>query len=111
MGQTPACFCVDHNDNVATLLVDAVQGPVSVFGAGEVSEMRAVEPVAAGHKIALRPIADGEAVMKYGVAIGLATRPIRAGEWVHLHNCRSAFDERSSTLDAHTGAPTDTRYE
>jgi hypothetical protein len=42
-------------------------------------------------------------VIKYGVTIGLATRDIDAGEWVHLHNCRSLLDEGSSTLDLHTG--------
>jgi hypothetical protein len=30
---------------------------------------------------------------------------------VHLHNCQSQLDERSSTLDLHTGLPGDTRYE
>ncbi len=46
--------------------------------------------------------------MKYGVSIGYATTPIRAGQWVHLHNCASYFDERSNTLDGQTGAPTET---
>ena len=43
--------------------------------------------------------------------IARATKDIRAGEWVHLHNIRSVYDERSSHLDVMTGAPKDTRYE
>jgi len=39
--------------------------------------------------------------------IGEATKPIRVGDWVHLHNMKSRFDERSNTLDASTGAPTE----
>ena len=41
----------------------------------------------------------------------MATREIEAGRWVHLHNLASSFDERSSSLDVHTGAATDTKYE
>ncbi|HLO96347.1 MAG TPA: UxaA family hydrolase, partial [Burkholderiaceae bacterium] len=42
--------------------------------------------IAAGHKIALRPIAPGEVVLKYGQVIGLASAAIAAGEHVHVHN-------------------------
>ena len=41
-----------------------------------------------GHKAASRPIAKGDPIIKYGVAIGVATRTIAAGEHVHVHNCR-----------------------
>ena len=53
----------------------------------------------------------GAEVVKYGVRIGIATRDIRRGGWVHLHVMRSAYDERSSHLDAVTGAPRDIRYD
>ena len=49
--------------------------------------------IPAGHKIALRDIGKGEAVIKYGAVIGRATAPIRAGEWVHTHNLRTHLDE------------------
>ena len=39
-----------------------------------------------GHKYAIRPIAEGEDVMKYGMPIGHATRAIAPGEHVHSHN-------------------------
>src|SRR5690606_15764332 len=39
-----------------------------------------------GHKVAIAPIAEGEPVLKYGQIIGYATRAIRPGEHVHLHN-------------------------
>ena len=64
-----------------------------------------------GHKIALRDIAQGEMIVKYGVVIGRATQDIPAGSWVHLHVMHSNYDERSSHLDVNTGAPKDTRYE
>jgi len=35
-----------------------------------------------GHKVALRNIADGEKIIRYGQTIGFANKPIQAGEWV-----------------------------
>lgn len=53
----------------------------------------------------------GTAIVKYGVPIGVATRDIVKGEWVHLQNCQSQVDLRSAAMDPHSGAATDTRYE
>ena len=44
-----------------------------------------------GHKIALADIPKGSPVVKYGYPIGIATEDIRAGEFVHTHNLRSAL--------------------
>ena len=43
--------------------------------------------VPAGHKVAVRAIAPGDAIRRYGQIIGFATRPIAPGEHVHVHNC------------------------
>jgi altronate hydrolase len=42
--------------------------------------------VTLGHKFALRPIAKGEPVRKYGQIIGFASQPIAPGAHVHVHN-------------------------
>ena len=42
-----------------------------------------------GHKYALRPIAAGENVIKYGMPIGHATCDIAVGEHVHVHNVKT----------------------
>ncbi len=46
-----------------------------------------------GHKYALRPIACGENVVKYGMPIGHATRNIAPGEHVHVHNLATNLGE------------------
>ena len=51
------------------------------------------EQIPAGHKYALRPIACGEYVIKYGEIIGRAMADIKTGEWVHTHNVKSHLDE------------------
>ncbi len=73
---------IDATDNVTTLLDECT----------DVGVLRGGAPVSIGipfgHKVALRPIAAGDPVVKYGVAIGFATNDIATGEHVHVHNCR-----------------------
>jgi hypothetical protein len=104
------CFQVNAADNVATALDDLPPGPVEVLGVAAAYTLSAAESIALGHKIALRSIMADEPIVKFGVPIGLATAAIPAGGWVHLHNCRSQVDERSSHLDVKTGAALDTIY-
>jgi hypothetical protein len=109
----PRCFQIHPNDNVATMLDDVAgaNAPVHILGASGGSSIWAREPIAMGHKIALRDICAGDAIVKFGVTIGKTTAAISAGQWVHLHNCASNFDQRSQTLDLHSGSATDTKYE
>jgi len=102
---------IHRDDNVATLLEDTSPGPIALLGESPQKGITAVEPISRGHKISLVPLAAGAAVVKFGVTIGHATCDVPAGAWVHTHNCASRLDARSATLDPHTGAPTDTKYE
>ncbi|KAF1020221.1 MAG: Galactarate dehydratase (L-threo-forming) [Paracidovorax wautersii] len=43
-------------------------------------------PIPSGHKVACQAIAAGEAIVKYGQSIGVASRAIAVGEHVHVHN-------------------------
>ena len=103
-------FVISAEDNVATALQSLQPGEVRLLGEGAQSAVAATE-VPKGHKLALRDIAAGENIIKYGIPIGHATADIPAGSWVHLHVMQSNYDERSSHLDVTTGAPRDTRYE
>jgi len=44
------------------------------------------QAIPAGHKVAARAIATGEALRRYGQIIGFASQAIAAGEHVHVHN-------------------------
>jgi len=50
--------------------------------------------IPAGHKVAARDIPAGAPVRRYNQVIGFATRDIRAGEHVHLHNLAMRDFER-----------------
>jgi altronate hydrolase len=75
-------------DSVAVALADILAG-ATVSVAGE--EILVRQAVAAGHKVALRHHSRGEAVIKYGEAIGRATADIEPGAHVHSHNLATAL--------------------
>ncbi len=106
-----SAFQIRLEDNVATALQALDPGEIRLLGDSSTPSVEAVTQVPLGHKIALRDIAPGEPILKYGVVIGRSTSEIRKGSWVHLHVMESIYDERSSHLDAVTGAPRDTKYE
>lgn len=55
---------------------------------------RARAQVPAGHKVAASHIAKGDPVRKYNAVIGLASRDIDAGDYVHSHNIEFVDFER-----------------
>ena len=62
------------------------------------------EDILQGHKFALKKIAAGEEIVKYGATIGLAETEIEDGAWVHTHNLRTGLKE----LLEYTYSPTET---
>jgi len=48
--------------------------------------LRDLDGVPRGHKVAVRALAEGAPIRKYGQVIGVATAPIAAGDHVHTHN-------------------------
>lgn len=57
----------------------------------EGSDFHVRTAVPLGHKVARIALAAGAPVLKYGAPIGSTTRPIDAGEHVHLHNMKSDY--------------------
>jgi altronate hydrolase len=56
-------------------------------GAPVADGVAAIERIPAGHKVATRAHAPGDAIQRYGQIIGFATAPIAAGAHVHVQNC------------------------
>lgn len=79
---------LDPADNVLVAIADLAAGQ-QVDDGGQM--IRVAEAVPLGHKLARRAISSGTRVIKYGAAIGSATRDIPAGGWVHLHNLASDY--------------------
>jgi len=70
-------------DDVAVVARDIPAG--TFLPAGHVTVVTTTE-IPSGHKVALRAIALGEPVRKYGHVIGHAIAPIAPGDHVHIHN-------------------------
>lgn len=79
-------------DNVATLLTKTTEGEEVEVVSQEgliIDKVRTLERIPFGHKIALVELARDERIIKYGEAIGIASKDIKRGEWVHTHNIES----------------------
>src|SRR5437762_1243370 len=70
-------------DNVAIARVPLAPGmQLSIDGVS----IKVLDPVPAGHKVALKPIRAAEIVFRYGQHIGRAKRDIEPGAHIHTHN-------------------------
>lgn len=81
---------INQNDNVAVALRPLNEGE-TLDVAGE--KVTLVQDIPQGHKFALRAIAQGEEVVKYGFRIGYAKEAIEKGAWVHVHNVKTALGD------------------
>ena len=80
-------------DPVAIALVPLRQGDRVSLPGGDIELSDAIPQ---GHKFALRDIPAGDAVLRYGCPIGVATRAIGKGQWVHSHNLASGLREKAA---------------
>jgi altronate hydrolase len=61
-----------------------------------------------GHKLAVRELAAGQPVRRYGQIIGFASQPIRAGAHVHVHNLAMGnFDRDAAAVAGVDARPTE----
>jgi altronate hydrolase len=72
-----------HPDDDVAIARRAIEAGTVLADLGNV---QALNPIPEAHKIALRAIAAGSPVRRYGQIIGFATRDIQAGEHVHTQN-------------------------
>lgn len=83
---------VHDKDNVATIFANGITDGMEVEirdkrGSAETVTVKGDVPY--GHKIAVCGIKKGEQITKYGEEIGIATKDIARGEYVHVHNLDS----------------------
>ncbi|MQP68078.1 altronate hydrolase [Niveispirillum sp. SYP-B3756] len=84
----PAVILLHGDDNVVVCCRTVEAGdPIQVDGVDIVAAQR----VALGHKLARQDLSAGTKVIKYGAAIGSMTAPVKAGDWVHMHNMKSDY--------------------
>lgn len=82
---------LNAKDNVGVARLPISEGREIVVNEQN-DKVSARETILPGHKLALRPIAKGSLIHKYGETIGKATEDIAAGAWVHTHNVAPEFN-------------------
>ena len=81
---------IHPSDSVAVALKPLSQGSeLEVAG----QKVTLLEDVPQGHKFALKDIAEGEPITKYGASIGVAKESIKEGAWIHTHNVKTGLGD------------------
>jgi len=80
---------IHKRDNVAVAVSAIHAGETVIVEREKGEEVVLKDDIAFGHKFALVDLEPGETVVKYGEIIGQASKKIRRGEHVHVHNMES----------------------
>ena len=92
-------FLKIHPDDNVIVALTAIPAGTEVFGTA------AREEIPAGHKMAIRAIDAGGAVIKYGSPIGYAKEAIPAGTWIHTHNLKTGLGDLLEYIYAPVAIP------
>lgn len=79
---------IDKKDNVIVTIENIKKGDTVEYKDldGKIKAVEVLDDVKIYHKIALKDIKKEEPVIKYGEHIGFATKDIKKGQHVHIHN-------------------------
>jgi (2R)-sulfolactate sulfo-lyase subunit alpha len=83
----------DENDSVGVVVVEGVHAGDELTGwimdQDKTLNMKVVNDVPIGHKIAIRDLKNNDTVIKYSTDIGRTIAPIKVGEHLHVHNVKT----------------------
>ena len=83
----------DAKDTVAVAVVEGIKAGTElnawVMDEDKTLAGKAIQDIPIGHKVALKNMAVGDTVWKYGVDIGKVVAAIKAGEHAHVHNIKT----------------------
>jgi (2R)-sulfolactate sulfo-lyase subunit alpha len=83
----------DAKDTVGVAVVEGIKSGTAlnawIMDEDKTISITATQDIPIGHKVALRDMAVGDTVFKYGIDIGKVVAPIRTGEHAHVHNIKT----------------------
>ena len=83
----------DAHDTVAVVVVEGVKAGMTLNGwimdEDRMMTIEARQDIPIGHKVALKAMATGDTVIKYGIDMGKVVAPISVGEHAHVHNIKT----------------------
>ncbi|MEO7885881.1 MAG: UxaA family hydrolase [Polaromonas sp.] len=83
----------DAKDTVAVVVVEGVKAGTAMTGwimdEDRMINVQAQQDIPIGHKVALKDMAVGDTVLKYGIDMGKVVASIKAGQHAHVHNIKT----------------------
>ena len=83
----------EEGDGVGVVVVEGVKSGQPLTGwimeDDKDIQVTAKNDIPIGHKVALKDMAPGDTVVKYGIDMGRVVAPIKAGEHAHVHNIKT----------------------
>jgi (2R)-sulfolactate sulfo-lyase subunit alpha len=83
----------DAKDTVAVVVVEGVKADMALTGwimdEDRMIDIIAKQDIPIGHKVALKDMAVGDTVWKYGIDMGKVVAPIKAGQHAHVQNIKT----------------------
>ena len=83
----------EEGDGVGVVVVEGVKAGQELNGwimeDDKDIRLTARNDIPIGHKLATRPISNGDTVIKYGFDVGKAVADIKVGEHAHVHNIKT----------------------
>ena len=93
MSNAPDFIVHNEGDTVGVVVVENANAGQELTGwvmaTDRTITLAALADIPLGHKIAVKPMADGDTVIKYDHDIGRAIAEIPVGGYVHAHNVKS----------------------
>ena len=93
MAEIPHLLVHEHDDNVGVVVVEGLSAGtdmlVCVTHDNSTFRLTSGADVPIGHKVALKDLAEGDTVIKYGEDIGRMTGSAEKGGHVHTQNCKT----------------------
>jgi (2R)-sulfolactate sulfo-lyase subunit alpha len=89
----PQLLVHDRRDNVGVVVVENLQAGDEMLCVitedNSDFSLTARHDVPIGHKVALKDLAEGDTIIKYGEDIGRVIAAIATGDHVHVHNIKT----------------------
>lgn len=83
----------DAKDSVAVAVVEGIKAGTEltawIMDDDRTVNLEARQDIPIGHKVAMKDMAVGDTVYKYGVDIGKVVAPVRKGEHAHVQNIKT----------------------
>jgi (2R)-sulfolactate sulfo-lyase subunit alpha len=91
--QAPQFLVHQDGDSVGVIVLEDIKAGQDLTGwvmaEDRTIQVKVLNDIPIGHKVALKDFAVGDSIIKYGVNIGKVVVPIKKGEHVHVQNLKT----------------------